>query len=171
MIFPVIWTRLWLTMYLTGAAIKDGRVSPGSDIRAASRPRIQGYLRVSLPCLTDTWRALMKPRYIFLELDPARSVHLKESARKHVKTFQYHMRTHLRGIGHSGVCRVRPVQTSETDPWVDFRFCWLYQRCLVARRCWHPTCQRSFLSSYEYRRIERTRTRQRRSCSSYTGHC
>jgi len=41
--------------------------------------------------------------YIFLELDPARSMHLRENARKHVKTFQYHMRTHLRGIGHSGI--------------------------------------------------------------------
>ena len=48
MIFPVIWTRPWLTLYLTGAAIEDSRVPQGGDIRAASRPRIQGYLRVSL---------------------------------------------------------------------------------------------------------------------------
>ena len=36
MVFEVIWTRLWLTPYLTGAAIEDGRVPTGGDIRAAS---------------------------------------------------------------------------------------------------------------------------------------
>jgi len=41
--------------------------------------------------------------YIFLEHDPARSMQLRDSARKHVKMFQYHMRTHLRGIGGSGI--------------------------------------------------------------------
>lgn len=42
---------------------------------------------------------------------------LQENARKHVKTFQYHMSTHLRGIGGgAGVYTLRPNSTSETDP-------------------------------------------------------
>src|SRR5258708_32794466 len=112
----------------------------------------------------------MRSRYIFVELDPARSVQLRETARKHVKTFQYHMRTHLRGIGNSGVYIGRPSRTLETESPIDFRICWLYQGCVMEHRRWQPTRQLSLLSSHEHHRIERTRTRQRRSSIGYTGY-
>ena len=112
----------------------------------------------------------MTSRYIFLELDPARSMQLKENAIKHVKTFQYHMRTHLRGIGGSGVCIVQPEQASEAYPLAAVRNRRVYQRYLVERGRWQPICQRSFLSSHEQRRTERTRTRKRRSWIGNAGH-